>query len=140
MVVYGREPTFPLDIILNTGKQEITADNPRRYLEDLHIQMRDVILHVTKSLNIYKLDMMKQYNKNIMFFDYKPGEQVWVKRKRFKPGENRKLAPRKSGPWTVVEKLPNGVNFRIINEKKDTKVIHHDRLIPYYTDTKKRDW
>lgn len=31
-------------------------------------------------------------------------------------GEDRRFANRKSGPWTVIEKLPNGVNFFIQND------------------------
>ena len=129
-IVYGRDPTFPIDIVMDTIPPGITAASPADYLTDLKIQMRDILLHVTTNLNISRTDMMKQYNKNVRFFDYKPGEKVWVKRRYFKPGENRKLAPRKSGPWTIVEKKPNGVNFKIQNEKQ-TKIIHHDRLVPY---------
>ena len=69
--------------------------------------------------------MMKHYNRNIVFYDYKENDQVWLKRKHFKPGENRKLTPRKSGPWIVIKKLPNGVNFEIVDPKsKETKVVH----------------
>eukprot|EP00794_Sanderia_malayensis_P014851 gene14851-biopygen11943 len=46
----------------------------------------------------------------------------------------RKLAPRRDGPWTIVQKLPNGVNFQIENRKKEQKVVHHDRLLPVKTD------
>ena len=36
-----------------------------------------------------------------------------IKYKHYKTGENRKLAPRRGGPWIVLEKLPNGVNFKV---------------------------
>ena len=75
--------------------------------------------------------MLKQYNQNLRFNDYKPGEKVWLKRRHFKPGENRKLSPRKTGPWTIICKKPNGVNFEIENSKKKRQVVHHDRLAPY---------
>ena len=42
--------------------------------------------------------------------------KVWMKVKFFKSGENRKLAPRYSGPWTVLRKLPNGVTLRLITQ------------------------
>ena len=54
-----------------------------------------------------------------------------MKRKHFKTGENRKLSSRRSCPWIVIEKLPNGVNFRVVNDStKALKVVHHDRLSP----------
>ena len=67
----------------------------------------------------------------MFFYDYKAGDQVWLKRKYFKPGESKKLLPRKDGPWSVVKKLPNGVNFEIVCPKsKNTKIVHHNRLSP----------
>ena len=55
---------------------------------------------------------------------------MWLKKKHYKNGENRKLAPRRDGPWTVTERLPNGVNFSISNSYGERKIVHHDRLIP----------
>ena len=75
--------------------------------------------------------MQAQYNKNIRFIDHNAGDKVWLKVKCYKTGENRKLAPRRRGPWTVIKKLPNGVNFEIVNDQtKDKKIVHHDRLSP----------
>ena len=84
--------------------------------------------------------MQKQYNHNLRFNDYKTGEKVWLKVKHYKTGENRKLAPRRNGAWTVLERLPNGVNFKIINDNSnEDKVVHHDRLIPIKGDISERD-
>ena len=56
---------------------------------------------------------------------------IWLKTKHFKTGEYRKLSARRNGPWTIVRKMPNGVNFTIRNEKtSEEKVVHHDRLSP----------
>eukprot|EP00795_Rhopilema_esculentum_P011292 gene11292-biopygen11554 len=66
---------------------------------------------------------------------YIRGAKVWLKVKYYKTGENRKLAPRRRGPWTVLQKLPNGVNFKIENDQtKETKTVHHDRLTPVAMD------
>ena len=59
---------------------------------------------------------------------------MWVKLKHYKTGESRKLSPRRTGPWTIVEKLPNGVNFKVSNDStKAQQVFHHDRLSPVKT-------
>ena len=129
-VIYARNPSFPVDILMDTVSSNPTATTQLNYLKDMKIQIRDIILHVSKNLLISRHDMMRQYNKNIKYFNYLPGEGVWVKRRNFKPGESRKLAPRKSGPWTIVEKKSNGVNFEIVNSKGESKIIHHDRLVP----------
>ena len=59
------------------------------------------------------------------------GDQAWLKKKYYKTGENRKLSPRKTGPWTIIDKMPNGVNFRVRNNASgQTQIVHHDRLTP----------
>ena len=83
------------------------------------------------SLALSKKTMQRHYNKNIRFNDYKEGQKVWLKNKHYKSGENRKLAPRRNGPWIVLRKLPNGVNFKIENSRKEQKVVHHNRLLPF---------
>ena len=56
-----------------------------------------------------------------------------LRKKTYKPGENRKLSPTKIGPWIVLRKCSNGVNFEIENEKdRKRKIIHHNRLQPYF--------
>ena len=58
-------------------------------------------------------------------------DNVWLKTKHYKSGESRKLSPRRNGPWQIMEKLPNGVNIRIINVRsRQQKIFHHDRLSP----------
>ena len=37
--------------------------------------------------------MQRQYNKKLNFYDYQPGDRAWLKKKHYKTGENRKLAP-----------------------------------------------
>ena len=75
--------------------------------------------------------MQQQCNISIHFNDYKPGEKVRLKTKHYKSGEHRKLSPRRNGPWRILEKLPNGDNFRIIHDQTwQSKVVHHDRLSP----------
>ena len=80
--------------------------------------------------------MQKQYNKSINFNNYDAGTFVWLKRKSYQTGESRKLSPRKTGPWEIIEKLSNGVNFRIKNNSTGKSlVVHHDRLIPVKFET-----
>ena len=75
--------------------------------------------------------MQIKYNKHLEFIDYLPGQKVWLNTKYFKTGENRKFAPRRDGPWTIIEKLNNGVNFNIRNgNSKEFKIFHHDLLHP----------
>ena len=130
-VVFGRLPTLPIDLVFGTRNESVSAPSPEEYVKDLRIQLRDTLAQVNENLDISRKKMMRQYNRNLNFYDYKPMDPVWLKKKVFKPGESKKLAPRKTGPWCVLRKLPNGVNFEIQDPKsKATKIVHHNRLSP----------
>ena len=40
------------------------------------------------------------------------------------------MSQRRNGPWTILQRLPNGVTFKIRSRNNETKVVHHDRLLP----------
>ena len=133
-VVFGRDPVLPLDLDFGT-KRRVPGESvstPSQYLEEVESVLQSVFDHVITHLKLSKVKMQKQHNRHLKFIDYKGGEKVWLKVKHYKTGENRKLSPRRTGPWTVVSKLPNGVNFRIVNDKsREEKVVHHDRISPF---------
>ena len=82
-------------------------------------------------LKISKETMKRNYDKSVQLNEYNVGDQVWLRKKCYKAGESKKLSPRRTGPWTILEKLPNGVNFKIKrNGSNEEKVIHHNRLYP----------
>ena len=136
-VLYGRKPVFPQDLLLETVQEDsYYARIPTTYVQELKDRLRIVTDNVLKQLNVNAEKMRIKYNKKLRFFDYSPGQKVWLKTKHFKTGENRKCSPRRDGPWTVIEKLRNGVNFSIQNDKtKQFKVVHHDRLKPAFFST-----
>jgi hypothetical protein len=137
-VVFGRIPVLPMDIDFGT-KRPAAGENvitPAEYLNEVDGVLNDVFNQVVEHLKLSKVKMQKQYNKNLNFRDYAEGEKVWLKVKFYKTGENRKLSPRRNGPWTVLSKLPNGVNFHIVNDRsREEKVVHHDRISPIKGDT-----
>ena len=133
-VVFGRKPILPLDVLLTCDDEYVPDDviTPSSYTEELNLQLKVIFENVIEKLHISKEKMQKEYNKKIRFNDYSNGEKVWLKKRFYKTDENRKLSPRRNGPWIVNCKLPNGVNFQITNEKtKEVKIVHHDRLSPF---------
>ena len=132
-IVFGRSAVLPQDIVFNSlhpNRDELDQQLPKEYEEVTSSLLQDIYSQVITSLELSKERMQQHYNKKIRYIDYIVGQKVWLKVKHYKTGENRKLAPRRVGPWTIVEKLPNGVNFRIENSLKERKVVHHDRLVP----------
>ena len=131
-VVFGRAPTLPVDVTFNTKPRDQVEDivTPREYSDEVEFSLNDVFDSVIEKLQLSKTKMQRQYNKNLRFIDYKKGQKVWLKVKHYKTGENRKLSPRRNGPWLVMDKIPNGVNFRIKNDRNEEKIVHHDRIYP----------
>ncbi len=130
-VIFGRPPRLPIDALFNHQQRKTAVDisTAADYADERNFVLQDVFDVVFTNLQLNKEKMQQQYNKSLRFFDHQPGEKVWLKVKFYKTGENRKLAPRRQGPWTILRKLPNGVNFEIINDNtQETKVVHHDRL------------
>ena len=114
-VVFGRDPILPEDVLLGIDKRYAYYDvtNASDYAEELQGTLNEIYKQVNVQLEITRTDMQLQYNKRLNFNDYKPGDRVWLKKKHYRPGESRKLAPRKTEPWSVISKLPNGVCFQI---------------------------
>ena len=86
---------------------------------------------VNRNLDAYRKRMANTYNKSTRVNDYKIGDEVLLRNRCFKLGESAKQAPRRSGPWAIIEVLPNGRNFRLKNVRNGrVSVVHHDRIVP----------
>lgn len=129
-IVFGRSPRLQVDVLLSDNyNQLLDVNTPVDYAQDRRFVLEDTYNTVIDNLQLSKVKT--HYNQNLRFHNHQEGYSVWLKVKFYKTGENRKLAPRRSGPWTVIRKLPNGVNFEILNHKtQEKKIVHHDRLTP----------
>ena len=100
------------------------ANTAEQYANEIISSLRYTYDHVLRHLDISRKRMQQQYNKGLRYIDYSAGEKVLMKMKYYMTGESRKLSPRRSGPWTILEKLPKGVNFRIRNDSnKQEKIV-----------------
>ena len=130
-VVFGRKPTLPMDVYFDTKANYISDTSPTEYLKDIKVQLFETIDHVAKFLGIAREKMAKQYNKTLKTHKLVINDRVWLERRSFRSHENKKLSPRKTGPWTIMKVYPNGVNFRIKEDSSGrTKVVHHNKLTP----------
>ena len=130
-LVFGRCPRLPEDIKLGVSRGNEETYTPVEYMTELKFKLKDILVQVSKFLRNSKDTMKRNYDKSVRLNEYSAGSQVWLRKKCYKTGENKKLSPRRTGPWTILKKFPNGVNFRIKrNGSSEEKVIHHDRLYP----------
>ena len=106
-VVFGRDPVLPEDVFWDVNDNSMHRDitTASEYAEELKIVLKKIYEQVNEQLKLTRDEMEKQYNKTINLNDYKVGNAVWLKRKHYKTGESKKLSPRKSGPWEIIETL-----------------------------------
>ena len=130
-IVYGRNPVLPVDIYFGISDRFCDTDilSTDDYSSNVRTHLKDLYENVRDNLQVSRDKMKRQYDKNVNFQNYEIGEKVWLKKKNFKVGESRKLSPRKTGPWTIRNKMTNGVTYQIENDStKKTLVVHHDRM------------
>ncbi len=71
------------------------------------------------------------YDAKCTLYSYAPGDLVWYSFPSSQVHLPPKLRKSYSGPMLVVEKK-NELTYLIqVNGKKETKVVHHDKLLPY---------
>ena len=110
-VVFASDAVLPVNVRFDVGEKAHPLD----------------VVSAKEFLDERESIMIKQCNRELKFNDYMEGDNVRLKVKFYKTGENRKLAPRRGGPWVLVRKLPNGVNFEIKNiATREVIIVHQD--------------
>ena len=123
MMVFGREVTMPIDIIMGITKE------PKEHAEYLIALIER--LKQTHALARYALQSTQEYQKRT--YDartkqhtYEVGDLVYRLNATVKKGVSRKLEPVYVGPLLVTEVI-SPVLYRVEGRKKSA-VMHHDRL------------
>ena len=133
-LVHGRDVVVPEDVKLGRSKDQFGRDivSASDYAEELKLRMEKAFQTVNDNLATYRNRMKETYERkppNVN--NYAVDDDVWLRKKTFKTGESAKLAPRRTGPWRIVQVLPNGRNFKIKHRRNGhEQVVHHDRLQP----------
>ena len=103
-VVFGRAAILPQDVVIdNSAPDQHDEVLPAEFEYVTISSMKNIFSQVVETLEISKRKMQQQYNKNLRYINYSEGQQVWLKVKHYKTGENRKLVHRRDGrPWKVI--------------------------------------
>ena len=139
-VVFGREAVTPVDVKLGCVRENEDSISTNDYTDELKIRLKDMYDTVKDNLNVSRAKMKANYDANTRVNTYAVGDKVWLTKKHFKPGQSAKLAPRRTGPWSVTAILPGGVTYGIsLDGTNKSLVVHHNRLTPVYTDNDNSD-
>ena len=129
-IVFGGNPVLPIDMYFGTCDvfDGLASGSTKDYVNNLRNHLQNLYESVRTHLNVSRGKMKKkQYDTNVNYQDLKIGDKVLEKTVDI--GESRKLSPRKTGPWSILNKMPNGVTFLIENGSTGKRqVVHHDRI------------
>jgi transposase InsO family protein len=134
-ILFGHEPTLPTDILYGS-KSELEVDAEKYGLHQTGL-MRKAFEEAREAQRKYDTKKKIYYDSKHVAVDFKIGDLVLLYTPRTKEGLSKKLAPRNSGPYKIVEKN-SAVNFTV-RELDGSKIgrihdrVHVQRLIPYNT-------
>ena len=133
LLLTGREMRVPIDImygatpdIQNTHSQAVA--DVKQKLEKAYTLVRSNLESAQKRQKDY-YDRLSNGNR------YNVGTKVWL----FSPAVGKQVHPKFHRPWTgpwIVQKRISDVTYRIKSSDGKTKVVHFDRLKPYFGEKK----
>jgi hypothetical protein len=133
-VVYGRRPNLPIDNILFRENYDKSVDNLQQYMEFLFDNQENMFEAVYQERQD-RFDRNKRAaGRRKPIPVYNVGEKVYLsfpKGHFCPPGGSTKLAPRNDGPYKVLERLHDGLVYKVQHDT--TGYIHNTsvaRMIP----------
>ena len=127
-MIFGREVTLPVDLLMEPLPQEETVENVTEYAEILQSRLKQIHnlarRHMAQSMKSQK----RQYDRNVWNTVYHVGDIVWLHCPIRKKGRSLKLMRPWRGPYLILTKLSD-VTYRIqMSPKSKMQVVHADRL------------
>ncbi|GJW41813.1 RNA-directed DNA polymerase [Tanacetum coccineum] len=134
LVVYGRNPFTPLDLVPLPIADSYSADGEARadQIKLLHEQVRDQIMK-------HNLQYQTRANKHRKRVVFEEGDLVWIflRKERFPSGRYGKLQDRADGPFRVLRRINDNAyktKFDLIREEiQDLEILWTDGKISSLT-------
>jgi len=143
--IYGREPSFPIDIFMNTDP------NPHLHAELADLSYADRVMEefkiirqrVKENTEIVQRKQKLRYDKKHRPQDFKAGDLVLIYRPFRKVGCSEKLLHRWLGPRKVIRQT-TPVNYEVqsISGRGKTDIVHVVSMKPFHelVDQSGSDW
>ena len=128
MMMLGREVVQPEDIVFGlTGANYHEPVLSSDYVKTLKKTLEEVHRVAREGLKSSQQLQKKLYDRKLAHTKYEVGDLVYKRDTATKKGQSPKLKPVWKGPY-LVESVLSPVLIRI-GERKQSKIVHHDRLI-----------
>ena len=121
-MMLGRQVTLPVDVMFPLPKSD-NAQEPSDYVYNLRQKMEECYELARKQLKVAASRQKRDYDSRIKEYEYKPSDLVYKRH----PSPKKMERPW-DGPFVVVKMVSPSVY--LIQGKRKTTVVHHDRLKP----------
>ncbi|GFV07696.1 retrovirus-related Pol polyprotein from transposon 412 [Trichonephila clavipes] len=129
-MLFGRDLRLPCDLLF--GRPPDTTSSPEEYVQNLQARFEDVHNLARERINLRTEKMKTRYDTKATGHQFKEGDKVWFYNPTRRKGLSPKLQSHWDGPYTIL-KIINDVVIRIRKSTNSKpRVVHYDRLAPYY--------
>jgi hypothetical protein len=131
-MMYGQELRLPIDAMVGPPPEEgheYVASSA--FVENLVQSLRDAHEAVRARVDTHYRYQKKQYDKNVQAQKFYVGQAVWLRIFPKTTTKSKKLMYPYTGPHIVVARV-NAVTYKIKLSRTVERVVHGDRLKPFY--------
>ena len=131
-MMYGHELRLPIDALVGPPPEvghEVTATSD--YVQNLADSLQTAHACARDRLESHYRYEKKQYDRKIQEQHFAVGQAVWLRNFPKTTTKSRKLMKPYSGPHIVIA-IVNAVTYKIKLSRSVEKVVHGDRLKPFY--------
>ena len=130
----GREVHLPAHLMFTTPTNTFTSYGD--YVESLRSRMEKAHSIAREHLEKNTRRQKDAYDGKCVLNSFNPGDLVWYAIPTAQVHIAPKLRKSLTGPCIVVEKK-NDLNYVIrLNSRKEFKLVHHNKLLPYKGDSR----
>ena len=132
-MMLGREVRLPLDAMVGNPPEAEYQELPAsEYAADLVKAIEQAHQAVSEQVDQAYRYQKKEYDRHVKASEYNEGQAVWLREYPHTPGRSKSLKRPYTGPWIITTRYSRAT-YRIQRSKgSKSKVIHADRLKPYY--------
>ena len=129
---FAQEPRLPLDLLRGSPPDCEKVNSIVDYIQKLKRKIEVVHNNARRTLDMRSLQTKMRYDRKAREIRFAEGQNVWFFNPRRIKGRPPKLQNNWKGLYKIIKKL-NDIVFRIQKSKRHrNKVVHADRLAPYY--------
>ncbi|KMQ82837.1 integrase core domain protein [Lasius niger] len=132
LMLFGRELRLPCDLLF--GRPPDTPSSVEDYVDNLRERLEDVHAIARERIRISSEKMKTRYDVKATKREFQEGDRVWFWNPKRRKGLSPKLQTSWEGPYKVIKKLSDVVIRIQKSPSSKPKVVHYDRLAPYYGD------